>query len=216
MLAKKAIEYHENIPINTSNEFDTILEAMNYEFLENKKLSDKLNESSFALRQQACLLLYSGVEQDEERIRNLIDISGIKIGSSNYSVMVIIPEGVRNDGRKLTDICTFLMQRYGTYYITKIMDRVAIIATVMLRDLDLSRKQRLKIAGDLAEAMNESNLSAYICFSRVSNDINFLSRSFSEAKICSEHCLLLKQAESILFFEDFAQMDSSIYCFSDD
>lgn len=215
ILNTRALENSEkNILGDTSNEFDTILRVMNYEKLTNEKLLRKLEESSFALQQQACALMFSGIIHGESRIKNLANLSKIRLDKPYYSVMIIV-DSEKNWGRNSgSDIAIQLSNYFGGYYITSIMDRNAIVFVVGLNDCDSNRRIRKRVSKQIQKCFDDMDeKSCCICFGRVYDEINFISSSYEEAVSCAEQSILLSKGDSYAFFETMADVGQKRYCF---
>ena len=210
LLNKRAIEHTgRNILIDAGNEFDAILKVMDYEGLENRKLSQKVDEIGFILRQQSFELLLSGTLRDEERVSELIRMGEIQI-QDTYTVMIVMAE--RNDGEKadMLLIAEGLAKLFGAYYITRIMEMEAAVFVVNLKDADpVKALRRNAVREACSRFAGHPSLGLFFCFSRVNHDPASISRAYTEAMVCAEQRLLSSDKwgpevpeDNVLFFEN--------------
>lgn len=212
-LNKRAIEHTgRNVLIDAGNEFDAILKVMDYEGLENRKLSQKLDEIGFILRQQSFELLFSGMIRDEERQAELMAMGEIEV-KGTFTVLVVIQTCGNGEKQDMHLVAGILSTIFGAYYITRIMDTEAAVFVVGLgEDHDPAKSQRKRAAREAQSRFaGHPSMHLAFCFGRVSRDLSSISRIYAEALICAEQSLLYSEKyarkgddENILFFENLS------------
>jgi len=212
MLNRMVTKDAGNLTDDALNEFDAIAKAMNHDQAENKKLLQKLGENSFILRQQACELLFSGVFQDEAHIKELIQLSGIRMEEPCFSVMMIVQRENERESPDGSNIDEQLCKRFGGYYAASVLGKRSIVLIVWLNDWDTGRKKRKQIADEVRSYFKpEDNTQIWTCFGRVYNEVGFISSSYREAEICIEKEALIKNNDYTVFFENFAVLEGNRY-----
>lgn len=197
---------------NVYNEFDVIARAMRHDQDENRKLLQKLDDSSFILRQQACGLLFSGVFQDESNILELVQLSGIRMEEPYFSVIMVVWSGKESENLNGSRIDNQLCKRFGGYYATYVTGKKTLVFIAGLNDWDTGRKKRKQIADELRNCFKaENKTDIRFFFGRVYNESSFISTSYNEAVICFEKNSISGENNDAVFFESLADLEKSSY-----
>ena len=222
ILNRMALEYKRADTFgDVRNEFDVIKRVMDFEASENSKLTRRLYDLHPIFYKQTCALLFSGALQDESLIYKMMELSGIDIKKQFYSVMaIVLGSAVQGSTANTTGICESLLDRtkYKINQITTILHNNAMVIAVGLPERDVSKKLRRNIAKDIIMWLHqEGYYNNLICFGRVYDKISLINRSYAEAVVSMEQCLLSKAEERDmpLFFEKLIKIENNQYCFNE-
>ncbi|HHV96608.1 MAG TPA: helix-turn-helix transcriptional regulator [Clostridiaceae bacterium] len=222
LLNRMALEYKRvDTFSDANNEFDAIRRVMEFEASENSKLTKRLYDLNPIFYKQTCALLFSGALQDETLIYKMMELSGIEIKEQYYSVMaIVLGSAIKGSSVNTRGICDSLLNRpeYKINQITTILNNNAMVIAVGLPERDVSKKLRRNIAKDIIVWLHqEGYYNNLICFGRVYDKISLINRSYAEAVVSMEQCLLSKAEERDMpvFFEKLTKFDNKQYCLNE-
>ena len=164
-----------------------------------------------------CTFIFRAL-QDESLIYKMMELSGIDIKTILFSNGDCLSSTVQIDCLLLAFRKFIDRTKYKINQITTILHNNAMVIAVGLPERDVSKKLRRNIAKDIIMWLHqEGYYNNLICFGRVYDKISLINRSYAEAVVSMEQCLLSKAEERDmpLFFEKLIKIENNQYCFNE-